>query len=118
MAATTEAHKLDKLSKEAREMKIQEWKERNRNVEMAFSPSNITLNGSSRVTPDRLLHNVCSPNHEDSIANSQRERDAPKPHRPKPMPSGASPIKGVADFLKDTDLTRSNHRRSVSTVTV
>ncbi|XP_040200658.1 phospholipid-transporting ATPase VB [Rana temporaria] len=119
VAPTTEAHKLDKLSKEARELKIQEWRERSRNVAMPSNASNITLNSSLPATPERALHNVCSPRHEDSLHNSHRGKDTPRSHRPKPLPSAATPCKGVADLLRDTDdFTRSNHRRSVSTVTI
>ncbi|KAM5171285.1 phospholipid-transporting ATPase VB [Mantella aurantiaca] len=119
VAPTTEAHKLDKISKEARELKIQEWKERSRSAAMASNPSNVTLNSSLPATPERALHSVCSPSHEDSLHNSHRETNTPRSHQPKNMPSSASPSKGVADLLRDTeDFTRANHRRSVSTVTV
>ncbi|PIO40113.1 hypothetical protein AB205_0167840 [Aquarana catesbeiana] len=119
VAPTTEAHKLDKLSKEARELKIQEWRERSRNVAMPSDASNITLNSSLPATPERVLHNVCSPSHEDSLHNSHRGKDTPRSHRPKPLPSAATPCKSAADHLRDTDnFTRANHRRSVSTVTV
>lgn len=119
VAPTTEAHKLDKLSKEARELKIQEWRERSRNVAMPSNASNITLNSSLPATPERALHNVCSPSHEDSLHNSNRGKDTPRSHGPKPLPNAATPCKGVADLLRDTDdFTRTNHRRSVSTVTI
>ncbi|XP_072256808.1 phospholipid-transporting ATPase VB isoform X2 [Pyxicephalus adspersus] len=112
VSPTTEAHKLDKLSKEARELKIQEWKDRNRSAALASNPSNITLNNSFPPTPERMLHNVCSPSLEDNLNNSYREMNTPRTHRPKPLPNAASPSRGVEDH------TKANHRRSVSTVTV
>ncbi|XP_056372650.1 phospholipid-transporting ATPase VB isoform X2 [Hyla sarda] len=110
VAPTTEAHKLDKLSKEEREFRIQEWRDR-RKQEMAFN----AINGLP-ATPERVLHNVCSPSHGDSSFNSPRDLDNSITPHPQPV----APSRGVADLLRENtdDLTRSNHRRSISTVTV
>ncbi|KAG9490837.1 hypothetical protein GDO78_006263 [Eleutherodactylus coqui] len=110
---TTEAHKLDKLSKEQREFKIQEWKDKRRN-EMTSDLSSINCTNGLPATPERALHNVCSPVHGDSSYNSPRHMD--NSGSPNPVPTS----KGVADLLRANaeDFGRSNHRRSVSTVTV
>ncbi|XP_075065980.1 phospholipid-transporting ATPase VB isoform X2 [Mixophyes fleayi] len=105
---TTEAHKLDKLSKEERELKIQDWRERYKNTTMDSSHCNTTINSMNVLpaTPERTLHNVCSPIHED------RKYDSP-------VHSAVAPARGVRDLLRDTEeFTRTNHRRSISTVTV
>ncbi|CAJ0936735.1 unnamed protein product [Ranitomeya imitator] len=116
VAPIIEAHKLDKLSKEEREFKIQEWRDKNK-MEMASHLYDSTINFSGLpATPERVLHNVCSPSHGDSCNNSPRDR-----HNPiSPLPRPVAPSKGVSDLLRENteDFIRSNHRRSISTVTV
>ncbi|XP_069825818.1 phospholipid-transporting ATPase VB isoform X2 [Dendropsophus ebraccatus] len=113
VAPTTEAHKLDKLSKEEREFKIQEWRDR-RKQEMISNHCNTT-NGLP-TTPGRVLHNVCSPSHGDSSFSTPRDLDTSR----SPLPQPVATSKGVADLLRENtdDFSRSNHRRSISTVTV
>ncbi|XP_068133918.1 phospholipid-transporting ATPase VB isoform X2 [Hyperolius riggenbachi] len=120
VSATTRAHKLDKLSQQERELKIQEWRETSKHAALASNPSNASLNSTSGLpgTPERVLHNVCSPSHEDSIYNPRREANTPRTTHPRP--GAVPPARGVADLLRDEtdDFSRSNHRRSISTVTV
>ncbi|XP_073505620.1 phospholipid-transporting ATPase VB isoform X2 [Phyllobates terribilis] len=116
VAPIIEAHKLDKLSKEEREFKIQEWRDKNK-IEMASNLFDSSINFSGLpATPERVLHNVCSPSHGGSSNNSPRDM-----HNPiSPLPRPVAPSKGVSDLLRENmeDFTRSNHRRSISTVTV
>ncbi|XP_073437115.1 phospholipid-transporting ATPase VB isoform X1 [Dendrobates tinctorius] len=116
VAPIIEAHKLDKLSKEEREFKIQEWRDKNK-IEMASNLYDSTINFSGLpATPERVLHNVCSPSHGDSYNNSPRDKHNPV----SPLPRPVAPSKGVSDLLRENteDFIRSNHRRSISTVTV
>ncbi|XP_063784830.1 phospholipid-transporting ATPase VB [Pseudophryne corroboree] len=115
VAPTTEAHKFDKLSKEERELKIQDWKERNN---QASNPCNSTLNTDFLPsTPERGLHNVCSPIYEEC---SPRNADTSKSPLPKSVPNAVAPARGVTDLLRENseDFSRASHRRSISTVTV
>ncbi|KAM4036634.1 phospholipid-transporting ATPase VB isoform 2-T5 [Anomaloglossus baeobatrachus] len=111
------AHKLDKLSKEEREFKIQEWRDKNK-IEMASNlcDSSINFTNGLPATPERVLHNVCSPSHGNSSNNSPGNTRNPI----SPLPPPVAPSKGVADLLRENteDFIRSNHRRSISTVTV
>ncbi|KAM9312630.1 phospholipid-transporting ATPase VB [Gastrophryne carolinensis] len=121
VAPTTEAHKLDKLSKTAREIKIQEWRERSKSAAMASNLSSVNLNNTNGLpaTPEREYDNRV-PRHEDSLCNSPREMDSIASLHPRPLRGAVQPAKGVADLLREDteDFTRANHRRSVSTVTV
>lgn len=117
VAPTTEAHKLDKLCKEEREFKIQEWRDQRKN-EMTSNLCNSSINCSNGLpaTPGRVRPNVYSPSHGDSNFNSPRDMDNPSSALPRPV----APSKGVSDLLRENseDFSRSNHRRSISTVTV
>ncbi|XP_040297928.1 phospholipid-transporting ATPase VB isoform X1 [Bufo bufo] len=114
---TTEAQKLDKLGKEEREFKIQEWRDKSKN-EIASDLFDSTVNSTNVLpaTPERVLHNVCSPSHGDSSYNPPRDMD----NAISPLARPVAPSKGVEDLLRenDEDLSRSTHRRSISTVTV
>ncbi|KAM3925381.1 phospholipid-transporting ATPase VB [Leptodactylus fuscus] len=117
VAPTTEAHKLDKLSKDEREFRIQEWRDKRKN-ETISNLHNSSINSANGLpaTPERVLHNVCSPSHGDSSYNTPRDVDNPRA----PLPRSVAPSKVVTDLLRDNteDFSRSNHRRSISTVTV
>ncbi|XP_072002006.1 phospholipid-transporting ATPase VB isoform X2 [Engystomops pustulosus] len=114
VAPTTEAHKLDKLNKEEWEFRIQEWRDKRKN-EMASNHCEADVNGLP-ATPERILHNVCSPSHSNNLNNSPSDMENTRSPLARPL----APSKAVADLLRDNteDFSRSNHRRSVSTVTV
>ncbi|XP_053318224.1 phospholipid-transporting ATPase VB [Spea bombifrons] len=105
-----EAQHLDKLCKEERDIKIQQWKERMRKSAHCVNNGSSELGNASTNsingligTPERKPHNVCTMTNE--YENS---------------PHGVGPAKCVKDLLRDNteDFSRANHRRSISTVTV
>ncbi|MEE6478771.1 hypothetical protein FKM82_011992 [Ascaphus truei] len=137
-----EAQQLDKLSKEQRDMKIQQWREKSRSSTPSVAPApsylgNGAMNNSYVLpaTPERKSYYNCAVNNEDSNYNANRfygegasssatpsavGRPSPRMHLPIPEPNGMGHTKGVTDLLNvhTGDFTRANHRRSISTVTV
>ncbi|XP_029439242.1 probable phospholipid-transporting ATPase VB isoform X2 [Rhinatrema bivittatum] len=140
-----EGQKLDKLSKEERERKIQERRDQARATgACAVSPS--TENHNHRAAnplgpfspPEKLLPSNWTLSGEDgnrtsigfcvetdpSVAAASSARPSPRRYHanspPNVVPGGLEPSQGAPDQWTNNaeDFTSANHRRSVSTVTV
>ncbi|KAM4748426.1 phospholipid-transporting ATPase VB [Rhinophrynus dorsalis] len=126
-----EAQKLDKLHKDERDLKIQQLREKIRNVTPSAPPPPMDFNSSINngyilhTTPSRTPRTTrtvnCEENHNSSVDGTPANpTSAERPTSKIQHTNGVGPAKGFANHVRDReeDFSRANHRRSISTVTV
>uniref|UniRef100_A0A8C5PZ90 Phospholipid-transporting ATPase n=1 Tax=Leptobrachium leishanense TaxID=445787 RepID=A0A8C5PZ90_9ANUR len=112
----TKAQKLDKMSKEQREIQIQQWKERSRGMttcirNVSADLGNTPIIGSSATATETMQNRFRIPGEGSSPVRSPQSRNEP---------GQVGQSKYVANLRREDqeDFSRANHRRSISTVTV